>query len=463
MRLVSFDDDVGTFDGAEGAYDDDMGIQFDSAQGTTSPGISIALVGIALAVSVGSISPNNDGFVPLTGSSVSTAQETIAPSWSQALTGSAGTGSAGTITLDLRPTNIVGQVLTSASGTIIASGDGVTVNISGVEATFFTGDVINGGQQTTSQVVTSTAGTASPVLELPLTGSSVTVEQGLTGPDQAADDVYATFSQGTPVSLFEVALEGAEFTSSVGDVAVTGDVTETLKGAESTAAAGSLEYNKQEPLTGSVATFAQEPIGAPGFASLSGIEVTTTAGNVFTTNDRDYALTGVSMTISEGSTFASPLAFVEGALLLLEIQDIGPREVTLSGVEITSEMGIVDIPRKNQDAGSPRKKKKHTVEIDGQVYEVSNRYEAEQLAERLREIALKKAQEAIKQAQRSPKIPKRKILQDARKALIPPEIAPEPVKAEIEDIYKDTLRTIEISYLMRKLEEEEDEFLLMLL
>ncbi|MCM3900893.1 MAG: hypothetical protein ND866_04240, partial [Pyrinomonadaceae bacterium] len=91
-------------------------------------------------------------------------------------------------------------------------------------------------------------------------------------------------------------------------------------------------------------TSAQYTLGAPGGATLTGSAVTVFAGDVFTTGDRSLAITGASMTVVAGDTFASPLAFVTGQELIVSAQEIGPRGVELTGLEVQMLQGDVSVP-----------------------------------------------------------------------------------------------------------------------
>lgn len=125
--------------------------------------------------------------------------------------------------------------------------------------------------------------------------------------------------------------------------------------------------------------------------------------------------------------------------------------------------------------GRSRKRRRYTVEIDGEEYDVASPAEAEAI---LKAKAEKAAQEAIERAQKAERRPGRKVLADARKSLALPTVtlpaaAPADLTAGINaslegirELYESTLRTIEIAALLRKQrqdEEDEEEVLLMLL
>lgn len=342
------------------------GQSFTASAGNLGRAVTIALVGAVISASAGTLTPNTSGDVPLTGQAATFSQTAPTPDYSRALTGSEITASAGTITLNLRPTDITGQAITTAAGVVTAEGSSVTVNISGVEATFGQGEVDGGSQFPTGSVIASAQGTCAVDLSFPLTGQEMTSGSGTISPAQEADDTYIQSSQGTAAPASSIALTGVEMTTAAGDVGVTGDVTLELTGESVTTEAGTIGIDEAFGLSGVSATFAQQNMGAPGGATLTGVEIVSTAGDVFTTNDRTFALTGQEITSAAGTTFASPLAFVTGQELTVSAQEIGPRVVALIGVEISASQGRVLPPEVVIDTGGgwpthhkKRKKKRH--------------------------------------------------------------------------------------------------------
>jgi hypothetical protein len=319
---------------------------FTAEAGSLGRALTVALAGAAITASAGLVSANNSGVVALIGESTTVAQETIAPSWGQALTGSASTSAAGTITLNLRPTDIVGQAITPSAGTVTASGNGVTVNITGEEITSAQGNVQGGYAFLSGGASTGEQGSYVLSLTLPITGIEATCSAGsIQSTGQDAVDTLLTASQGTPTLTLEVPISGSAITSAAGTVVVSADAFIALTGEASTSAAGTLEYNKQEPLTGSSITSQQNPVGAPGGASLTGSAVTVSAGDVFTTNDRSFALTGESITAQDGTTFASPVCFVDGQEVVSGLGIIGDQSASLTGVGSAVQAGTVTAER----------------------------------------------------------------------------------------------------------------------
>lgn len=143
--------------------------------------------------------------------------------------------------------------------------------------------------------------------------------------------------------------------------------------------------------------------------------------------------------------------------------------LTYTDVNGRAEEG--DPGRRRNDAGGRKKRKKYEVEIDGEVYLANSEDEALHILEKTKEEAEATAKLAIERATRAERRPVRKALADAKKALQTPEIdvsevISEPaqvIRDEIDELYKDALRTIEIAALMRKQAEDEEEALLLML
>lgn len=128
-------------------------------------------------------------------------------------------------------------------------------------------------------------------------------------------------------------------------------------------------------------------------------------------------------------------------------------------------------PRK-QGAGRSKKRRRYTVEVDGEEFPVDSLAEAEAIFAQVREAAQEKAQQVLQRAAKAEKRPSRKVLADARKALPAPVIttdapvsaAVDALMAEIEALYRSTLQTVEIGALLkRQADEDEDETILMLI
>jgi hypothetical protein len=173
-----------------------------------------------------------------------------------------------------------------------------------------------------------------------------------------------------------------------------------------------------------------------------------------------YVMTGSDVTFSRPRTLeASGTAF-----------EMTGYEATLIYTNDQGQEFVGSEPRGNRDAGRPKRRKKHQVEIDGQVYEADSEAEALFMLEKVKERAEEAAKLALERANKALKKPTRKILQDARKALKPPVVESEELPSEaeqilkeIDDLYKDTLMKVEIAALLRKQEEDEEEAILLML
>jgi hypothetical protein len=320
-----------------------------SAQGSISAVAgAVTQTGSAITGEQGTTTPNSNGTVALTGSASTLAQGSPALDTSKAATGSEATSEDGDLAPNLFPTNINFPTLTLSTGTVEREGGGdVTVHISGNEFTAGSGVVDSGGQPLTGQASTSAAGTATPSVTTAISGESMTADIGSITPEQLADDTYIASTAGSTVGSMTVPLVGSEATAEQGELIVTGDEEMALAGSEVTSATGTLTPSVSAAVTGSEFLGEQNAIGAPGFVALTGSLILVSAGDVFTTNDRDLALTGESMTAQDGSCFASPLAFVTGASMTIEQAQIGERTFALTGSEVTVSAGDMSAGPKN--------------------------------------------------------------------------------------------------------------------
>jgi hypothetical protein len=449
------------------------GVQASFDLGSAVVSLTLALSGAAITAGQGSISPNLDGAVPLVGESVAANIQTIAPNVSKALTGSAVTVSIGDVTLTINPSTTAGQVITPATGTVVAEGaGGLTVHISGVEASFEQGSVVSSGTGLGGQAITPAAGTATPSTTLAITGEAITASQGTVFSGQDADDTYILSSLGTVVQSISVELEGDEITSAQGSVAVTGDDLQALTGEAATPAAGTVAPVVAVAISGVSASFAQENMGAPGGASLSGAEIVATAGNVFLDGDRSLALTGQSVSVLDGQAVTSYLAFATGQELTLTQQTIGPYSAALSGVSIESATGRLlppDTARPGKSKGKGRDKK-IVVTIDEQQFIVESEEEAVALLEQAAEVAAETAALQVAKVAESSKRGRKKALASAREALQTPVIAVEDFDAQsyiakITQTYAEALKEIETKKKAedKRTQDEEDAIILNLL
>jgi hypothetical protein len=371
--------------------------------------VSVALVGAEIVSGSGAISPNLDGAVPLVGSETTVSAGTAGPSYTRALTGEAITVSAGDVTYVLIPV-FNGQEITTATGTIVAEGaGGVTVHISGVEAEFILGSVVSAGTNVTGSASTTAAGTQTPNIDVPVSGLEITTAQGVVASGLEADDTSITSSSGAVVQSIAVALEGDQMDAGQGSLTATGDAFGVLTGSAATTAAGTVALDVLVPLSGSAMSAAIGTLGAPGGATLVGSAVTVTAGEVFTTDDRSFALTGEQMAVGQGEAVTSYLAFVAGEQLTVTQQTIGPFSVALTGEAITVGQGVITGPADDTvDLAAGRGKKKGhdkrymTVIVGDDEYQVESQDQALQIIEAYKAKAELRAQEEVEKAQAKP-------------------------------------------------------------
>lgn len=349
------------------------------SQGTLAVGPpSVALTGSESASAAGTLVP----VLPeLQGQAATLAQGALTPVASPALIGSALAGSKGpggalsllflggtasyqgTPTVTIRPTDVVGQVITGATGTLVAAGPASgSVHLSGVEATFVAGTVDGGRRTISGQVLTSAAGTLVANMARPLSGVEATFASGTIAAEQDAVDTWIVSGYGTPIGSMAVAMLGAAATGAQGDVGLSGDAALALTGEASTAAAGTLVPAIAPALIGAQFVGAQQSVGAPGGVQLTGSEATAAAGTLYLTPDRIYALTGIATTVQDGITFASSLAFPLGQAITSGLGEIGPRTVALTGQAIICRTGQLEVERTRPPHGhghKPPKPPKH--------------------------------------------------------------------------------------------------------
>lgn len=129
-------------------------------------------------------------------------------------------------------------------------------------------------------------------------------------------------------------------------------------------------------------------------------------------------------------------------------------------------------PAPQRGAGKSRKKRRYTVEIDGESFPVESPQDAEALLLEVRKLAQERADKAVTKAAKAPKRNPRKVWQDAKSTLVEPSIKADygdiaaQMLGEVRSIYQDAMRDIEIATLMARRQaeiEEDDEDVLLLL
>ena len=118
--------------------------------------------------------------------------------------------------------------------------------------------------------------------------------------------------------------------------------------------------------------------------------------------------------------------------------------------------------------GSP-KRRRYRLSIDGEEFDVRSPEEAQALLEQARQLAQERAETALQRANKAKGRRKTEILKDARKALPEPriEVDDQALQAmvqamvgEISALYRSALQAIEISALLRRVEQDEEDALL---
>jgi len=212
-----------------------------------------------------------------------------------------------------------------------------------------------------------------------------------------------------------------------------------------------------------------------GTYAISGQDNFMSAGYRVAADQGFYALLGQAATLSVGATNNYTMLAEPGAYTVFGIDAL----FDLGDPILSAETGYYEVTgyeifrKRRQDAGHRRKRprKKYEVEIDGEVFTAQSEAEALYVLEKLKEEAEATAKLTLERANKRLNTPIHKIIKDAEKALVTPEVEAEEsiedpaqvILAEIAELYADTLRTIEIAALLRKQEEEEEEALLLML
>jgi hypothetical protein len=368
-------------------------------------------------------------------------------------------------------TKASGQSITSGKGNVLFTGNDVTVNLNAgeeTEAAFAAGSVIQ-GPAISGQAITSGIGTLTRSATQPISGSAMTAAIGIVSVNNDADDTWIPSHIGDVTWGMEFALTGEVITSSRGTISIEGSRAVDTAGEEDVFAAGTLGLDMSFELVGTAIALAQEPVGAPGYADLTGAEFTAVNGRVWLDDDRDYPIGGVAdMTLSTGNMVTSSLAFVIGQEILMGQEQIGPRNLELVGMEIASGQYQFPISHDNWAGGHGRghhghakkpgqvQTKRHhkTVIIDGQEFQVDSEEQLQQLVATAKEIAASEAARVV--AEQVALKSKERI-----KLVIPKVSGNKELKEAITDIYTQATIDAEVSR-NRQLDEEEALVLLLL-
>lgn len=238
--------------------------------------------------------------------------------------------------------------------------------------------------------------------------------------------------------------------------------------------------------TWAIAGYAIRPLAASGLGSTGTLATTnaadTSAAAGTTTVTGTFARTNANDTSSASGTTA-----VLGSLARTNANDTSSASgtTTVTGTSATTNANDTSVAAGTtpdtspastgqKPAGRPSKKRRRLeVEIDGEVFDVSSPEQARAVIDQAQAQAEELAAIAVRRAVAAKTRPQRKVMADARRALLVPRIdVPEEfepyalkVRSDIEALYQSTMRTIEIATLMdkRQRQEEDDEDVLLLL
>lgn len=165
-------------------------------------GVSVALTGQAGTFSAGTLSPSST--VALAGSAGSFSSGTLAPGIGVNLTGSSGTFSAGSLSIGIS-IPLAGEAGTFSTGIITISGSNVSIALTGEAAAFSAGTLgVSIAAGLTGSLASFSAGTLSPAFSVTITGS------------------LASFTAGSVSATHNVPLAGSALSIQTGTITPTG-------------------------------------------------------------------------------------------------------------------------------------------------------------------------------------------------------------------------------------------------
>jgi len=260
----------------------------------------------------------------------------------------------------------------------------------------------------------------------------------------------------TTVTGTSARTNAADTSAASGTTTVVGTLAKT-NAADTSAASGAVGSD----ISGTVSTTnAADTSAASGTTTIVGTSARTNAA------DTSAASGTTTVTGTSATTNAADTATASGVAGAIE----GSAAVTNANDTVSAE-GFVgaEAPRRNQGAGKSKRRtrKPVVVEIDGEDFVVSSEEEAEALVANVKAEAEEVAQLAMTRAATVQKRPPRKVLQDARRALVVPSIQVSGDDAvadimraavsDVQELYQSAMRSIEIGALMRKQAQEQDE------
>lgn len=253
----------------------------------------------------------------------------------------------GSVSVDTPQPSLSGEELSFGQGTLTASGNDVTVHISGSEAEFRTGTVTIGPAALSGgEIAAEDDGTVTPSVSLAITGIEATVSADTIVPNIEADDTRIISQSGSGAVSFSTPLVGTAVAVSTGSLNATD---RPLEGSEVTVEQGTPPPVVSAELTGSEILVEQESVGAPGGASLSGQEVVLSSGVI----SRSPVLTGQSVTVDLGTIVGVP-----GVVALVgQSVSVGQGEMESSGIgwERPPEPSTTWTPTSNPNSAWVRK------------------------------------------------------------------------------------------------------------
>ena len=318
----------------------------------------------------------------------------------------------------------------------------ITVALTGIQVVVSAGTLVpNFDIPLVGSSVTASAGTLVPLFSIPLTGSSVTGSAGT-----------ITYSVSSDLTI---ALTGIAVVSSAGTLTPTFGI--PLVGQSVTASAGTLVVSLSLGITGSAGTSSAGTIVPVMAVPLVGQAVTASAGTI--TPTFGIPLVGQAVTASAGT-----VTYTVGSDLT----------IALSGIEVTVTAGTLTYVAQGGEAvstgaGRSKRRRRYTVVIDGAEFEVENQQHAVELLSRAKELAQVEAARVAEAA-----VPVKALRKTGKKpiALQTPKISsPDSelsriiteARNSINEIYRNAALQAELSYLMAKQQEQDDEEAIMLL
>lgn len=278
------------------------GQQISGGQGSFGLGDrTVALSGSAVTCSAGEViyhpeGGGDPGEEALFGKEITTGQGTLTFSTRHGQLITTGQGS---LTPGSPPPSLDGFQISVGQGTVSASGNAVTVHISGSEIGFSHGVIGVGPTALSGEELEAESGTVGLTSDVPLVGSEVVVGQGTFVPGIDADDTSITSNSGSVTQSASVPLVGTEVTCSQESFSTDG---KDLSGIEVACESGTVIPGISKAAIGTEIASAQESVGAPGGASLTGVAVTVSSGTL----SRSPTLSGQEITAETGTIVGLP-------------------------------------------------------------------------------------------------------------------------------------------------------------